>query len=69
MAAIDILLNGETRQLPHEVKLDQLLELFSLPDRRVAIELNCRVIRRVDWPEIIISEGDKIEIVHFVGGG
>jgi hypothetical protein len=35
----------------------------------LAIELNKEVIRRADWQQIILKEGDRVEIVHFVGGG
>jgi len=69
MAAINILLNGERREVPTEVDLDKLLELFSLPKQRVAIELNSAVVRRVDWPKTMIGDDDKIEVVHLVGGG
>lgn len=69
MATINISLNGETREVPGEINLDHLLELFSLPRQRVAIELNNDVVRRADWPETIIRDRDKIEVVHFVGGG
>lgn len=69
MIAIHILLNGEAREIPSEVKLDQLLEIFSLPKQRVAIEVNTNVIRRADWPNTAIGDGDTIEVIHFVGGG
>ena len=69
MATITILLNGEPREAPAGIDLDHLLELFSLPSQRIAIELNKRVIRRTDWPQTAIGEGDRIEVVHFVGGG
>ncbi|MBK8465206.1 MAG: sulfur carrier protein ThiS [Chloracidobacterium sp.] len=69
MAAVNILLNGETREVPDEIKLEQLLDLFSLPKQRVAIELNGAVVRRADWHETLVNKGDKIEVVHFVGGG
>lgn len=67
--AINILLNGDPREVPGEIDLDRLLELFSLPKQRVAIEINNSVVRRADWPETIVRDKDKIEIVHFVGGG
>lgn len=67
--AINILLNGETRAAPSEIDLGHLLELFSLPKQRIAIELNKTVIRRTDWPQTIVNDGDRIEVVHFVGGG
>ena len=66
---IKIYLNGETREAPAGIDLDHLLELFSLPSQRIAIELNKNVIRRVDWPKTPVAEGDRIEVVHFVGGG
>lgn len=69
MAAINILLNGESREVPAEVGLDKMLELFSLPERRVAVELNGSVVRRDDWPKTIVHDNDRIEVVHFVGGG
>ena len=69
MATINVLLNGETREIPAEINLDRLLELFSLPFQRIAIELNKSVIRRADWPQTVVSDGDKVEVVHFVGGG
>ena len=69
MSAIHIFLNGERREAPELIKMDQLLELFSLPKQRVAIELNKQVVRRTDWPTTDVSDGDKIEVVHFVGGG
>ena len=66
---ISVVINGEAREVPEGVRLDHLLELFSLPPKRVAIEVNKTVVRKVDWPVIKISDGDRIEIVHFVGGG
>ncbi len=69
MVPIKILLNGETREVPQEINLDYLLELFHLPKQRVAIELNKSVVRRAEWPSTAIQENDQIEVVHFVGGG
>ena len=64
-----VLINGESREVPDSVNLTALLELFTLPSQRVAVELNRNVVRRVDWETVTISEGDKIEVIHFVGGG
>ncbi|MBL0241018.1 MAG: sulfur carrier protein ThiS [Chloracidobacterium sp.] len=47
----------------------ELLDQLSLPHQRIAIELNKAVIRRADWPNTTVNEGDRIEVVHFVGGG
>jgi thiamine biosynthesis protein ThiS len=66
---ISVTINGEKREVPGEVRLDKLLELFSFPDRRVAVEVNHQVVRRADWQTTVIRGEDKIEVVHFVGGG
>ena len=64
-----ITINGEIKELEGEVSLDRLLELFSLPSQRVAVELNREVVRKKDWENVVVKDADKIEIVHFVGGG
>ena len=64
-----VFLNGEVREVPDNFNLEQLLGHFSLPSQRVAIELNKGVVRRKDWAEVKVSESDKIEVIHFVGGG
>jgi thiamine biosynthesis protein ThiS len=66
---MQITINGEIKKLEEEVNLDQLLELFSLPSQRVAVELNREVIRKKDWGKTRIRNEDRIEVVHFVGGG
>ncbi len=62
-------MNGEEQIVPESIDLRALLHHFELPDHRIAIELNNNVVRRKDWPETTINDSDKIEIVHFVGGG
>ena len=64
-----ITLNGEIKELETEVTLDRLLELFSLPSQRVAVELNQEVVRRQVWDSTLVRDDDRIEVVHFVGGG
>lgn len=66
---VSIVLNGENKQIDGEVTLDQLLDLFSLPKQRVAVELNKSVVRKHDWDKTAVNETDVIEVIHFVGGG
>ena len=66
---MNVILNGEVRELPENSSLQQLLEHFSLPSQRIAIELNKTVVRRKDWPDVRVSEDDRVEVIHFVGGG
>ena len=69
MPTINIQLNGEPREFAGETDLAELIDLLSLSSKQVAVELNNNVIRRADWPETIVHEGDRVEVVHFVGGG
>jgi sulfur carrier protein len=62
-------LNGESREVGDGATLDDLVSELSLTPARVAIELNQKVVRRERWREKRLTEGDRIEIVHFVGGG
>ena len=62
-------LNGEPKELPEGTTLLSLIEQLSLAPERVAVELNRDVVRRADWPATRLSDGDRVEVVHFVGGG
>ena len=62
-------LNGEPRELGEGTTLSALIEQLALAPERVAVELNRDVVRRADWPDTRLAEGDRVEIVHFVGGG
>jgi thiamine biosynthesis protein ThiS len=64
-----VFVNGEKRQIPENTNLVQLLEILKLASARVAIELNQNVVRRADWQNAVLQENDRVEIVHFVGGG
>jgi thiamine biosynthesis protein ThiS len=66
---VRVQINGEPRELPSGTSLRDLISTLNLAAERVAIEVNHVVMRRVDWPTMILKEGDRIEIVHFVGGG
>jgi thiamine biosynthesis protein ThiS len=61
--------NGEERELPDGITLEALISFLALAPDRLAIEHNREVVRRADWPQIRLSEGDRVEIIHFVGGG
>jgi thiamine biosynthesis protein ThiS len=66
---ISVKINGELKSIPADIDLLQLLTYLELPAERLAVELNSEVIRRINWENIKVKEADKIEIVHFVGGG
>ena len=64
-----IQINGESREVNDQSTLSDLVNEMSLPPARIAIELNGEVVRRNDWMNAMVREGDRLEIVHFVGGG
>ncbi len=66
---MQIQLNGENHELAGSCTLEELVRELSLTPPRVAIELNQAVVRRDQWAQTNLNEGDRVEIVHFVGGG
>ena len=62
-------INGESREVPGRLTLNDLVSELSLAPARIAIELNQHVVRRDKWDQTTLAHGDRIEIVHFVGGG
>jgi thiamine biosynthesis protein ThiS len=64
-----VYINGESREISGPTSLAELIAQLELPAARIAVELNRSVIRRADWSSTPIQEDDRIEIVHFVGGG
>jgi thiamine biosynthesis protein ThiS len=64
-----IQINGELREVDPEMSLPQLIASLDLKPEQVAIELNREVVRRGEWESIVLHPDDKVEIVHFVGGG
>lgn len=66
---LNILINGNETQIAEGSVISDLIRSLDLNPVRLAIELNRRIIRRASWDSTRISEGDRVEIVHFVGGG
>lgn len=66
---MNIVLNGEAKEIAANSSVAELIQLLNLAPERLAIEVNRRIIRRADWPSTTLAEGDKVEVVHFVGGG
>ena len=64
-----IRLNGEAREVAGPVSISALLTALDLDPRRVAVEHNLVVVRRDAYDSTIVSDGDEIEVVNFVGGG
>ena len=64
--------NGEERDFgnrPAPFTLAALVEILGMKSDRVAVELNCDIVPRDRWAETVLDEGDRLEVVQFVGGG
>ncbi|MCI0488065.1 MAG: sulfur carrier protein ThiS [Blastocatellia bacterium] len=64
-----VVINGEETVIANDLAVSGLIDFLGLKPERLAIEVNNKIIRRSEWNSTLLSEGDKIEIVHFVGGG
>ena len=62
-------INGELKDIHGTLKLSELLNSLNLKSNGIAVELNKEVVSKEKWEHLALSEGDTIEIVHFVGGG
>ena len=67
-----LVLNGQSREFPQlapGARLQDVVADLGLKGDRLAIELNGNIVPRAEWPSTGLAEGDRLEIVHFVGGG
>jgi sulfur carrier protein len=64
-----IFINGEDKSFADPLSLGQLVEQLGMKGDRVAVELNREIVSRAQWSETSLRDGDRREIVHFVGGG
>ena len=69
MTDLDITVNGELYRVPAPATLDDLLRRFGLDPRTVVVEHNRAIVRRPQLGETALRNGDRVELVHFVGGG
>jgi sulfur carrier protein len=70
--SLTLILNGQSREfdkLKHPASLEQLIDELGLKGDRVAVEHNGEIVPRSGWTETVLNVGDRLELVHFVGGG
>ena len=66
---VNLTVNGETRRFEAPLSVAQLLARLDLDARKIALERNLEIVPRSSYDRIMLGEGDRIEIVHFIGGG
>jgi len=66
---LQIKVNGEAREVSDGLSVSALVAQLALRPDQIAVELNKEVLRRVAWETTSLKSGDRVEVVHFVGGG
>jgi thiamine biosynthesis protein ThiS len=69
---MEIVLNGQPRAVdldPQTATLEALIAALEMKQDRIAVERNGEIVRRTEWATTVVENGDRFEIVHFVGGG
>jgi len=64
-----IQLNGSSYEINNKTNLNKLLDKLKIQKTKVAIEVNGVIVEKKQYPKIILNKDDKVEIVHFIGGG
>ncbi len=66
---MNITLNGDARAIPDGLSVEGLLQHLGIVSKKVAVERNLEIVPKSTFPSTLIAEGDRLEIVHFIGGG
>ena len=66
---MNITLNGEARAIPDGLSVEGLLQHLGIVSKKVAVERNLEIVPKSTFPTTLITDGDRLEIVHFIGGG
>lgn len=66
---MEIIVNAEQKQVPEAYTAAQLVEAMGLTGKRIAMEVNLEIVPRSTYDSYVFKAGDKVEIVHAVGGG
>ncbi len=67
--SIEILVNGEAQSFDGALSVAQLLAQLGLPEKKIAVEHNMEIVPKSAYASHMIDAGDRVEIVHFIGGG
>ena len=64
-----VIINGQTREFPQNTTLQGILKELSLEDKVMAAAVNMNIVKQDAWSNYVVQEGDKLELLDFVGGG
>lgn len=66
---MDLIVNGEVKKVPSPLNVEGLLNFLELDSVKIAVELNLEIVSRSTYAQTDLKDQDRLEIVHFVGGG
>lgn len=66
---INVTINGDPHRLDSDLNLNELLRKFDIEEDKVAVEHNREIVPKSTFDRVTVSDGDNLEIVHFIGGG
>jgi len=66
---MNIIVNGQEKKFAKEISLAELLEELSLIGKVMAAAVNMDIVKQDSWKQYILKDGDKVELLDFVGGG
>lgn len=66
---MQIILNGTEKNCQDQISIATLIRELGLDERKIAVERNREIVPKTQFNSVSLCEGDKIEIVHFIGGG
>lgn len=66
---VEILVNGDFHTFEDGITIAEMLVTLDLPLKKIAVERNLEVVPKSTYQDVILKEGDKLEIIHFIGGG
>jgi sulfur carrier protein len=66
---MQIILNGQKKEIPAGLTVEELLRHLAIKPERVAVEINEEIVRKAAYAATDVKEGDRVEVVQFMGGG
>lgn len=66
---MEIMVNGDFHTFEKGLTIAQMLVALDLPIKKIAVERNLEVVPKSTYEDVVLQDGDKLEIIHFIGGG
>ena len=66
---MQIIINGKTKTVSEQLTVQQLLQELGLAEKKLALEVNEEIVPRSTFSEYFIQPGDRVEVIHAIGGG